>query len=215
MSDIEIYQELLRKTQDLKIQKPQKVFDMASICYLLAESQCSSNVLNESLFYEKQDEWKSLFEGYKPNAILKNGNYQKQWEKVQEHFKPERKSPYKEMVKAILHAARFLSRFDSFETFRKEMYLICVDEKKTMEFFEEFRLYASIANMYFVKTCTFFNKTGLFDVPVVNKKCKNYLLPLIGGEDENEKIYQRILQICRVNKISCHEFQQRVEALHD
>jgi hypothetical protein len=88
-----------------------------------------------------------------------------------------------------------------------------VDEDSTLEYLKNFRKESKLSSMYFVKTCMFFETAGFFDIPIPSKKAKEYLLPKMEIEDENEKLYKRMLHLAKSNKITCHELNKRIELL--
>lgn len=214
MQEIEIYQDLLNKTKDVKIEKRKCMFNISDLCFLLSFLQVSSLTLQEVDFENHKDEFKEIFENYYPRQILHNGQYLAQLNRVLDHFKPKNPSPYKKLTQAVFLTARFFGRYDSFEAFRKEVYLSCVDEASTLSYLVNFRKLSSLSSIYFLKTCMFFEKSGLLDIPLVTKKAKEYLLPLFGIEDENEALYKKMISLCRKNNITCHELNDRIEALN-
>ncbi len=214
MTDEEIYLDLVSKTKDLKIEKKKGMYNISELCHLLGILLVSKETLEQVEFFKHEEEFKKLFEDYYPKKILHNGQYLAQLNRVLDHFKPENPSPYKKVTQAIFLTARFFSRYDSFEAFRKEVYLSCIDEKSTLDYLKNFRKTSGLSLAYFGKTCQFFSESGLLDVPVVNKKSKDYFLPLFEIEDENDLLYKRMMSFSKKNHISCSEMNRRIEALH-
>lgn len=214
MTDEEIYLDLVSKTKDLKIEKKKGMYNISELCFLLGTLLVSKETLEQVAFSKHEEEFKKLFEDYYPKKILHNGQYLAQLNRVLDHFKPENPSPYKKVTQAIFLTARFFSRYDSFESFRKEVYLSCTDEKSTLDYLKNFRKTSGLSLAYFGKTCQFFSQSGLLDVPVVNKKSKDYFLPLFEIEDENDLLYKRMMSFAKKNHISCSEVNRRIDALH-
>ncbi len=214
MTNVEIYQDLLSRTADVKVTKQKCIYNIAELCSLLGYLQVSKETLDQVDFEHHKDDFAKLFEDYHPRAVLKNGQYLNQLNRVLEFFKPENPSPYKKITQAIFLTSRYFSHFDSFEAFRKEVYLSCVDEESTLKYLVDFRKTSGLSLAYFVKTCTFFEKAGFFDIPLVTKKAKEYLLPLLDIPDENELLYKKMISIAKSNHITCHELNVRIEALN-
>ncbi len=213
MTELEVFTDLMNKTKDYVLEERVSCESLSDLCFLLSYSQVTSQTLEEVDYYEHEEEWNQLFEDYEPKAVLKNGPYLVQLNRVLDHFEPERPSAYKKIVQAILSASKYLAKFLSFEHFRKELYLTCSNSDKTLEYLKQFRKESNISNMYFVKTCSFFEQSGLLDVPVVSKQAKDYLLPLFEMEDENEKLYKKMLSLAKNNHISVYELNMRIKAL--
>ena len=214
MTDEEIYLDLVEKTKDLKIEKVKGMYNISELCLLLSTLLVSKDTLQQVGFSKHEAEFAKLFEDYYPKKILRNGQYLSQLNRVLDHFKPENPSPYKKVTQAIFLTARYFSRYDSFESFRKEVYLSCTDEKSTLDYLKNFRKTSGLSLAYFGKTCTFFSESGLLDVPVVSKECKDYFLPLFGLVDENDLLFKRLSSFIKKNHISYHELNRRIEALH-
>lgn len=213
MTHLEIFQDLIAKTQSYKPEKRKGIFNISELCFLLASLQVTKETLDQIHFEEHKEEFKTLFEDYYPRALLKHGQYLAQLNRVLDHFKPQNPSPYKKFTQAVFLTAKYFSHYDSFEAFRKEVYLTCVDEDSTLEYLKNFRKESKLSSMYFVKTCMFFETAGFFDIPIPSKKAKEYLLPKMEIEDENEKLYKRMLHLAKSNKITCHELNKRIELL--
>lgn len=209
----EIYQDLLSKTKDIKIEKRKGIFNIGQLCFLLASLQVSDTTLSQIEFEKNKEVFQNLFEDYYPKAIVKHGQYLAQLNRVLDAVKPKNPSPYKKFTQAVFLTAKYLSHYASFEDFRKEVYLTCVDENSTLEYLKKFRITSNLSSMYFVKTCMFFEKAGFFDIPIPSKKAKEYLLPLLEIEDENEKLYKKMLSLVKNNHITCYELNRRIEAL--
>ncbi len=214
MTDEEIYLDLVEKTKDVKIEKVKGMYNISELCFLLGTLLVSQETLHQVGFSQHKEEFAQLFEDYYPKKILHNGQYLSQLNRVLDHFKPENPSPYKKVTQAFFLTARYFSRYDSFESFRKEVYLSCTDEKSTLDYLKNFRKTSGLSLAYFGKTCTFFSKSGLLDVPIVSKESKDYFLPLFDIPDENDLLYKRLVSFAKKNHISCHELNRRIETLH-
>lgn len=213
MTDKEIYDLIVEKTKDLKIKEVVPMTGLNQLCELLSIIQVTSATLSLIDFESKKEQFQVLFENYEPKKVMKNGKYLAQLNRVLECFSPQNPSPYKKLTQAIYLSARFLSHYDSLGDFRKEVYLSCKDENSTYQYLFRFRNFSSLSSLYFVKTCAFFEKSGLLDVPLVTKKAKEILLPLFGIQDENEVLYKKMISLCRKNNITSHELNCRIEAI--
>lgn len=209
----EIYQDLKGKTANLKIPKRKGIFNIAELTKLLAFLQISEQTLESVSYKEHEKEFSELFEDYYPRQLLHNGQYLAQLNRVLDHFRPKNPSPYKKLTQAVFLTARFFARYDSFDSFRKEVYLECKDDSQVLRYMEDFRKKCNLSGIYFVKSCIFFEKAGFFDIPLVTKKAKDYLLPLLGIEDSNELLFGKMKAIAAANHVSCHELNMRIEAL--
>jgi hypothetical protein len=214
MTNIEIYNDLVSKTEGFKISKQKAIFNISELCFLLGSLQISEETLHQVDFENHREDFAKLFEDYYPRALLKNGQYLAQLNHVLDFFKPENPSPYKKVTQAFFLTARYFAHYDSFEAFRKEVYLTCVDEESTLKYLMDFRKTSGLSLAYFVKTCTFFEKAGFFDIPLVTKKAKAYLLPLFEIPDENELLYKKMKALAKANHITCHELNERIQALN-
>ena len=213
MNNIEIYQDLVSKTRNVRITKMKAIFNISELCSLLGYLQVSKETLDQVDFENHKEDFARLFEDYYPRVLLKNGQYLAQLNRVLDFFKPTNPSPYKKITQAIFLTAKYFAHYDSFESFRKEVYLACVDEESTLKYLADFRKTSGLSLAYFVKTCTFFEKAGFFDIPLVTKKAKAYLLPLLDIPDENELLYKKMMSLAKSNHISCHELNVRIESL--
>lgn len=213
MTDKEIYDLILEKTKDFKVTEVVPMTGLNQLCELLSIIQVTSATLSLVDFESKKEQFRVLFENYEPRKVMKNGKYLAQLNRVLECFSPQNPSPYKKLTQAVYLTSRFLSRYDSLEDFRKEVYLSCKDESSTYQYLFQFRNVSSLSSLYFVKTCVFFEKSGLLDVPLVTKKAKEILLPLFGIQDENEVLYKKMISLCRKNNITPHELNCRIEAM--
>lgn len=209
----EIYQDLKNRTKDLKIPKRKGIFNIAELTKLLAFLQVSEQTLESVDYKEHEKEFSDLFEDYYPRQLLHNGQYLAQLNRVLDHFKPKNPSPYKKLTQAVFLTARFFSRYDSFDSFRKEVYLECTDDSQVLGYLENFRKKSNLSGIYFVKSCIFFEKAGFFDIPIVSRKAKDYLLPLLGIEGSNEALFAKMRDIATANHVTCHELNMRIEAL--
>lgn len=213
MTNEEIYNDLLKKTKNLKIKNVQKVTKMSDICEILSYVLVTENTLDGVDYDIQKLDFAILFECFEPKKIVGHGTYLKQLQRVLEYFKPENPSPYKNMTQAIYQTARFLSHYNSFDDFAKEVSSNCLDTASTYQYLMNFRKESSLSSLYFVKTCTFFEKTGLLDIPIVSKKAKEYLLTKFDIPDENEILFKKMISLCKENGISCHELNERILSL--
>ena len=213
MTDQEIYEELVEQTKDFVYRPSKKIDTLSDLCFLLSHIQVSNQVLEQIEYEKNKAEFRRLFCGYDPKKIIKNGKYVVQLNRVLEVFKPTRKTPYKDYVQAVMASSKYFSKQASFESYRKEIYLLCSNQDKTFQFLSDFRKKSSISEMFFVKSCLFFSESGLFDIPVLSKKAKAFFLPRFNLPDENEKLYFRLIQFAKKNNISCNELNKRVDSL--
>lgn len=213
MTELEIYNDLVSKTNDMKVTKVKPIFNIAELCSLLAYLQVTKETLNQVDYEHHKEDFARLFEDYRPRVLLKHGQYLAQLNRVLDFFKPVNPSPYKKVTQAVFLTAKYFSHYDSFEAFRREVYLECVDQDSTMKYLMNFRKKSGLSLAYFVKTCTFFENAGFFDIPLVTKKAKAYLLPLFDIPDENEVLYKKMISLAKANHITCHELNVRIERL--
>lgn len=213
MNNKEFYNLLVEQTNDKEVPEKKEYKTLNELLFLLLNIDLSKRVFDEIGYSKHEAEFKELFNNYDPKKIVKNGKYNAQLCEVLDHFDPERSSPYKDFTSAVVKAARYFSNFEDINDLKKNIYLECTDEEKTLEFLLSFRQKASLPSMYFLKTLQFFTESDLLDVPLVNKKSKAVLNKYFDIEDDNVKCYKKLIEIARVNKITLDELNVRIELL--
>lgn len=208
----EIGNNLLEKTKDLPIQELVPAKSMEDLFRLLMLAQLTKENIETLEFYKTEETFEKVFYDYDLKKILK-GRYVDLLERVLSTFQPEKTACYKKIAKAGYQASKYLIRFSSLEDYKKQLIIKCLDDEKTLAFLLDFRFEASLAEMYFHKTCSFFQNSGLLDVPIVDKKSKDYLLPLLQIADDNVLLYKQMLSLSRFLSISCYELNQRIHVL--
>lgn len=210
---IDIYQDLKGKTEDLKIWNIIPVSDMNALYRALILAQLTDENKKELIFPERENEFASLFLDYDYKMILRKYKYTDLLAVVLEHFKPESKGVYKKISKAAMLAAKYLIVFSSLDNYRLHLKKVCVDTHHLISFLETFRQETSISALHFNKACRFFQETGLLDIPFVDAKVKDYLIPLTNIEDDNVQIFKVLLEVMKKNKIHGYEINERILAL--
>lgn len=180
------------------------------ICNQLSFVQLMPSTLKDVRFDLHYGEFALLFEEYDPYKIRKNGSYKDQLDRVLKVFPPVSPSAYKKITKAVFLSAKFLSSYDSVESFEKEVFEASKDEKERFQYLNDFRLKSHLSSMYFNRTCRFFQESGLLDVPYLSKEVKEKARKVFSLEDDNEKLFFALLHKAKEEKISCKERQDQL-----
>ncbi|MFA6624972.1 MAG: hypothetical protein WCS80_04345 [Bacilli bacterium] len=214
MIEQEMYSDLKAATKGLKVTAIVSPSDLNGFFRILLLSEISSGVIRDIDFLKREDEFKALFMDYDPSLVYKKGRYLKVLDEVLEHFKPERKSPYKEITQAATKVARYLHTYQTLDDYKKALYLECKDDESTLQFLLDFRKTSGLESMYLAKAGYVFQNSGLLDVPVVDIKAKEYLIPLFDLPNNNVILYKKMLMIAKKNEITCHELNLRIDKLN-
>lgn len=210
---IDIYDDLLEKTKGIKIWDVVPVKDMTSLYRVLLLSQLTEENLLELDFEKNEPRFQTLFCEYDYKMILRKYQYTDLLKVVLDEFKPAFTGPYKKIVKASMLSAKYLVRYSSLDNYRAHLKKTCFDTEHMIVFLESFRHDTSLSAMHFNKACKFFQETGLLDIPYIDKKAKEYLLPLTGSADDNVALFSMLLSTMKKHRIHGYELNERIKSL--
>ena len=213
MTESEFFENLMSKTEMLEIKPVRTVQTLPQILRLLVISLLTGENLKNLEFFSKESRIKSLLKDYDPIGIRRIGSYTDLLSEGLVVFGETKKSLVKKLCQSACQSAKYLSRFQNLADFTKKLYLSCSDADATFAFLQDFRRISSLSGMYFIKTCAFFEATGLLDVPVPESHVKDLLIAAFELENDNKVIYHKIAHIAKVNKVSCYELHQRLSAV--
>ncbi|MFA6830260.1 MAG: hypothetical protein WCR67_06130 [Bacilli bacterium] len=214
MDNKEIYEAILDASGQYNVPEIKPVTDLKQVFRLLVIYQLTEDNLNNLNFYKNEKEIKSVLFDYDYKLILKGKGYADFLKIVLERFNPVKTGDYKKLAMASYHAAKYLIKFSSFDNFVKHIKGRTSDPERVFDFLNEFRKESSLNSIYLVRACTFFQVSGLLNVPVPNKKSKDFLMPLCQFEDDNRLIYKTLLAISKANGISCYELNNRIDHIN-
>lgn len=213
MNELDFYLDLKEKTKKFSYKPTQEVKNLSELEYLLWNALLTEDNKKalESLHNEK--ERADFFHQYEPKEIRRMGNYASILSRFLAPFGTENKGLYKKMVQAVVQSARYLSSYSSLEEFKKELKKITKDKESTLAYLQDFRKISSLSGMYFLKTCEFFSKSGLLDVPILHQNTKKVLMESFQLQDDNLLLYRKMVKIASDNHIAVDELNQRFDAL--
>lgn len=214
MDNLDIYEDILDHTEKYtkRTLKPAKT--MKDIFLALTLAQLTEENIADISFLKEERRFSKVLENYDYKLILKKYKYVDLMNCVLDEFKPTRKEPYKKLSHAAYLAAKYLIRFQDFDHYRKHIALRTNSDEHTLVFLRDFRHTASLPSMFFNKTCLFFQKTGLLDIPVVNQNSKRFMMEEYNYPDNNEEIFLSLVSICHDNHIHGYELNDRLECYY-
>lgn len=213
MTENEFFEDLMSKTKFVEIKPVRTVQTLSQALRLLVISQLTDENLKDLELFSKESRIKLLLKDYDPIEIRRIGSYTDLLSEGLIVFGEAKKSLVKKLCQAACLSAKYLSHFQNLADFTKKLYLSCSDADTAFAFLQNFRKISSLSSMYFIKTCAFFEATGLLDVPVPDSHVKELLMAAFGLENDNKVIYHKIAHIAKVNKVSCYELHQRLSAI--
>lgn len=212
MNDKQFFEEVMERSAD-KTYDLHPIKNISKLMRLLLIYQMTDENLKELTFYTNEKKIKTFLADYDPIAIRKIGSYTDLLYMGYEYFGEAKKALVKKLCHAASLAARYLSQYQTLADYKKELYLICVDEETTFDFLLNFRKISSLPSMYFLKTTAVFGESGLLDVPDLNKRVKAKMMEAFDLPDDNKAIYKRLIHIARDHQISAYELSKRIQ--HD
>ena len=214
MDNLDIYEDILDHTENYRKKSLIPVKSMNELFRDLTLAQLTKENLEDIGFNKEEKRFSALLEGYDYKKILKKYKYVDLMTKILDEFKPIRKEPYKKLAKAVFASAKYLIKFPDFENYKKHLALRCNNEEHTFEFLDQFRLNASIPAMLFNKTCLFFQRSGLLDVPYVSLASKRFFMDEYNYPNNNAEIHQAMVSLAKDNHIRCYELNDRLESYY-
>ncbi len=120
------------------------------------------------------------------------------------------KSVAKKISTPMVLSARYLNKFHTLDKYREYISGICVDEKSTFEFLDNFRSESGIFGMYLSKASYVFSVSGLLDIPCINRDVRAMLVWLVGIEDTNYDCWLYLCNIKRKIGLSGYDLASRI-----
>lgn len=214
MDNLDIYEDILDHTENYHRKELFPVKSLNEVFLQLSLAQLTEENIQAISFEKEKARFARLLEGFDYKMILKKYQYVELMNLILDEFKPTRKEPYKKLAKAVFASAKYLIRFQDFDHYKKHLALRCNNEEHTFEFLEQFRMNASIPSMLFNKTCLFFQKTGLLDVPYVSLNAKRFFMEEYNYNNNNAEIYLAMVSLAKDNHVRCYELNDRLDCYY-
>jgi hypothetical protein len=215
MTNEEILDELTKTTAALVPVPVVPVKDLKELYHQLVLSQLTAENLEELDFTGKAEDFKAVLFADDYKAVIKGKGYADYLKLVLDKFKPAKTGPYKKFAQIAYRSAKYLMGYPSLDSYKKHVTSgLRSGDDHGLSYLDSFRHESSLSGMFLVRTCRFFQQSGLGDVPVPDSAAKAYLMPRLTLPDDNGKIYLALYQLAKAGHCSCAELDQRIQAFH-
>lgn len=215
MTDQEILDELTKATSTLTVAPVVPVADLKALYHQLVLCQLTAENLTELDFVAKAADFKAVLFADDYKSVIKGKGYADYLKLVLDKFKPTKTGPYKKFAQIAYRSAKYLMGYPSLDSYKKHVSAgLHSGDDHGLSYLNSFRHESSLSGMFFVRTCRFFQQSGLADVPVPESAAKAYLMPRLSLPDDNGKIYLALYQLAKAGHLSCAELNQRIQAFH-
>jgi hypothetical protein len=213
MNNVQFYKWVLSKTLELKIKPVVRLNSDSNYLKLLIETQLTDENLKELQWFSNQKQFKEALHSFNPMEIVKEGKYLNFLDRVLDIFEPENVSVYKKLTKIAFQSSKYIVSSGGLISLNEKIEAI-KDYDELLTFIDGFRKESGLQDMYFIKTCRFFQNSGLLDIPVPNAHAKDILIEKMSLVDDNKEIFGKLIDILDENNISGFELNQRLDAIN-